>query len=122
MKTALENLDGLDADALDVLALGLVNEIADIKGQIELATAKRFNDGVYADPDWFARAKYALRKKQAQHQATLAAKGRRRRAGWGAQEIALRFVALARQRLEPDRFAELWADALAGDELEGNGP
>lgn len=34
---------------------------AAIKGQIEKAQADRFTTGEYADPDWFRRAKGALR-------------------------------------------------------------
>lgn len=41
--------------------VGIDDRRAAIKGQIEKAQADRFSTGEYADPDWFRRAKGALR-------------------------------------------------------------
>lgn len=57
-----------ERDALVTRLANLNDELADvdsrraaIKGQIEKAQADRFTTGEYADPDWFRRAKGALR-------------------------------------------------------------
>jgi hypothetical protein len=46
-------------------------EIADIKGQLEAAVARRRETGEYADPVWFAKARAALRYRGAEHQQLL---------------------------------------------------
>lgn len=43
-------------------------EIADIKAQLETAQAHRIETGEYANPDWFRRAKAALRFRGVEHQ------------------------------------------------------
>lgn len=57
-----------DRDTLRLRVQELNDELADIddrraaiKGQIEKAQADRFSTGEYADPDWYRRAKGALR-------------------------------------------------------------
>lgn len=57
-----------ERDDLQTRLAGLNDELADIderraaiKGQIEKAQANRHTTGEYADPDWFRRAKGALR-------------------------------------------------------------
>lgn len=49
----------------------LLEDIANIKDQIDRASAKARQTGDYSDNDWFHSAKRALRHKQAEHQRTL---------------------------------------------------
>lgn len=56
---------------------GLQEEIDAIKAQLDHATARLHTTGEYSDPQWYARAKAALRHKQRQMQALQQAIGRR---------------------------------------------
>ena len=100
-------------------------DILEIKSRIELAKAGQRQNGVYADPDWFARANTALRIRGREHQMILFVSGKKRkeenisRASAPASETSIerlrvkaeraarfdtRFVAIAERCLPRDTY------------------
>ncbi len=55
------SIEGMTIDQLLAEKLVLDGENAAIKSQLEAAMARAIADGVYADPDWFSRARHAQR-------------------------------------------------------------
>jgi hypothetical protein len=96
--------------------LTLSEESGSIKTQLEHAKAKRYSQGEWSDPDWWARANAALRhmaRQSQSYQLTLGELNRRRRAK--LHEISDRddgrmFISCAKEALSPERYMSIWAE------------
>lgn len=90
-------------------------DIAKIKSQIELAKANVVKTGEYADPNWFARVRAALRYKGWRDQmlgnelGRAANRIRDLRAKETANSFEHRFVEAAKRKLTGEQFAEIVA-------------
>lgn len=80
---------------------------------IDLAKAKAQTHDEWADPNWFARAHYALRWRRSEYnrlsRKISAAKKEHRRKWERRQEQ--RFIALCRKHLDRETFLSLWREA-----------
>lgn len=87
----------------------LDEEIARIKAQLELADLNRREFGEMADPDWYRRAKYALRIKGIRVQAIQTELAERK----GEHRISLetRFIEVARDELDKEVFENIMEQA-----------
>lgn len=87
--------------------------IAAIRAKLEKARAEVHLSGEYADPDWYRRAKAALRFKGIEHQRLLreAAALRRQEKRHRAKEFGEAFIDAARRRLDPEVFSDLLDEA-----------
>lgn len=92
-------------------------QIAAIKGQIEAAHARVYSEGTYADPDWYRRARFALRMKGAQHQHVLRELGRASKAVRVAHNSSRerQFVKVAKRRLAQETYESIWAEVDGTD-------
>lgn len=93
----------------------VLDEIADIKGQIEAAKARAREFGEYADAIWMAKANSALRYKQNRHQELLRLGAAERRKAKAANSYTLQnaFMDAARRLLDQETFAEIMDEAHA---------
>ena len=87
----------------------LDEEIARIKSQLELADLNRREFGEMADPDWYRRAKYALRIKGMSVQAIQTELAERKL----EQRVSLEnsFIEAAREELNRDVFDKIMKQA-----------
>lgn len=101
---------------LDERELRLQGEIADIKAQIEGASARAASSGDYSDRDWYIRAKHALRHRTIEHQQVLKMIGERNRNIRKQRHEAAerRFIQICRNRLPQDVFNRIWDEFTAG--------
>ncbi len=97
-----------DAQLQDTQAI-LLEDMASIRYQLEVAKSNAATEGDYSDPDWFRKATYALRMKSAQLQAINVEVGRRKRDMQSRLETW--FVRVARDILEEDLFEEIMDEA-----------
>lgn len=106
----------IDQAIVDVqnMMLSTAEDIASIRGQIEMAKAKRFSEKVWADPVWFARASAALRHKGRQHQSYQTSlhelKRRRQEAvrkldAWDDNRM---FINAAKSVLNKEQYMAIW--------------
>lgn len=114
----IENMS--DAEIENRLA-EVTEEIAQIKTQIGAAKAEAAATGNYADRDWFLRANHALRMKGREHQLLQTEHGKRRKAvrrDFNAR-VERAFIDVARRRLDPELFSEMWSEAMSEGERGG---
>lgn len=93
----------------------VLDDINNIKGQIERAKVRRIETGAFADPAWYQRAKHALRYKQAAHQKLLLEYGMQRKAeraqkSWVFEEA---FIDVARQILPEAVYKDILSRTFA---------
>lgn len=90
--------------------------IAAIRTKLDAARAEKIKTGVYADAQWFARAKAALRFKGMEHQRLQRACARlaRERRTAQARSFEQAFVDAARKLLPADLFQSIADQAQAG--------
>lgn len=113
--TALRNLQFSTLDEFDEESEILEKEIADVRGQLEKATAHMLLTGEYADPDWFRRAKAALRYKGQEHQVLLKERAalRKRLSQEKSATLDRLFIESARAMLDESTFYAISRDAQA---------
>ena len=104
------------------LQLELSEDIDEIEGQLEKAATKYNLTGESADPDWFWSAKRALAHKQRNVQAVNMALGRLPRGPrlQPGRPLSEYFIDVARERLAPDVFGEVFLLAKARQLSEKN--
>lgn len=105
----------MSTDALEKRLGEVMRELAEVKTQIDFAKSEAAENGNYSDPDWFNRARHAVRMKGREHQLIQAELGKRKkdeRRAFNAKAERC-FIDAARRRLEPELFADLWAEATA---------
>lgn len=104
-------------EELEALRDELEEAIAGIKLQLANAKAKVATSGEYSDPGWYNAAQFALRMKGRDHQRLLREIGLRNK----TKRITIsnsdqqRFIDVARRRLDPELFADLWREAREED-------
>lgn len=88
-------------------------ELADIRGQLEKASAHQKATGQYADPEWYRKAKAALRYRGIEHQKLLQGRAALRREVNAGNVLNLerRFVEAARSILDEDLFYAVLREA-----------
>jgi hypothetical protein len=97
--------------------LVLDEEMNSIRAQIDHAKARRFKEGTFADPDWWARANSALRHKGRRRQELqnqLGELNRRQRAENKAkadQNDGSAFIRAAKRLLPGEVYANIWSEA-----------
>jgi len=112
-------LQTLDVAALELRRDEIETAIARIRGQIEHARSQVWTTGEYSDPNWYARARAALRFKGIEHQQILRALAERRReqrreaAAGQDRRFERAFISAARRRLTPELYRELIEEARA---------
>lgn len=114
-----------ESEDLDRRAETLLREMAEIDAQLDAAVSRRITTGDYADAEWFARAKAARRFKGQEHQRIMAER-RKVNAARKAENIANQkrddarlFVTVAKRRLSPEAYTEIWAEVKAIMEADG---
>lgn len=102
-------------------------EIADIRGQLDAAVSQQKETGQYADPNWYGKAKTALRYKGIEHQQILRELSRRReqarrkaheQSEGRARRFERVFMSVCRRRLTPDVYEEYIAETKEAMEDE----
>jgi predicted O-methyltransferase YrrM len=91
---------------LEERRVDLEYKLADVKGQLEKASAHQIETGEYADADWYRRAKAAQRYAGIEHQQLLRqiADIKRTLRASGANNFEACFINAARELLKPDDF------------------
>lgn len=91
------------------------NEIAVIKAKLDSVRAKHHATGEYTDPDWYARAKTALRFKGVEHQILQRAHANLRVAAERQHQnrVEAKFIEIVRGKISAEAFAGIMAMALA---------
>lgn len=105
----MENYRSYTDEQLQDTQTILLEDMASIRYQLEVAKSNAATEGDYSDPDWFRKATYALRMKSAQLQAINVEMGRRKRLLQSRLETW--FVRIARDILEEDLFEEIMDEA-----------
>jgi hypothetical protein len=87
-------------------------DLASIRAQIEAANSRVWSAGEYSDPNWYARAKAALRFKGARHQQLLRMIGdaRREQRRAKANQSEAEFIRVAKRLLDPATVDAIWAE------------
>lgn len=105
----------MSTDELEKRLRAVMQELAEVKTQIDFAKSEAAETGNYSDADWFNRARHAVRMKGREHQLIQAELGKRKkeeRRAFNAKAERC-FIDAARRRLDPDLFSDLWAEAMA---------
>ena len=119
------NIEDLGRDDLINLKAMLQEQSYDMQEQIAEAGRLKYETGQRADPDWFHRVKYALRKKKSEIQAIQNELGKRRRerVAKGRDKTAIQartfertFVDVAKEELPIEEFYRLVGIAKARQE------
>jgi len=94
----------------------LMEKLARLKMQLEGAKAHAAATGDFSDRDWYNRANFAYRMLAKEHQQCLREIGERNRARRRAtgEEFEQKFLEVARRRLHPDVFRDIFDEAKAG--------
>lgn len=96
--------------------LVLDEDMNSIRTQIDHARARRFKEGIFADPDWWARANSALRHKGRRRQELqnqLGEMNRRQRAENkinSDRDDGRAFVRAAKALLTGEMYARIWSE------------
>jgi hypothetical protein len=103
------DLSTLTMEQLQELRIRKLEDIDDIKGQIEAAKARRVTEGEWADPVWFHKANRAKLYKardldKIKHMITRLKRERR-------ESIESLFVSVAKERLTPVAWQTIWDEA-----------
>jgi hypothetical protein len=87
--------------------------MADVRGQLEKATAEMHITGVYADPDWFRKAKAALRYMGAEHQVLLKERAALKKQLQSQDSVSFErhFMAAAKAVLDDAMYSSLLSEA-----------
>ncbi len=94
--------------------LGLLDDIMEIKMQLDEAKSDAAANGVFFDRKWFLSAKYTLRKKGMRHQRLLrivADKKRSLREKKASNQDLVReriFIRMVRDIMSKDKYLALW--------------
>ena len=119
----MSEIKTLSLDDLEDLREQLLDEIHDIKGQIEKAKSKAASAGEFADRDWYHKANHASRNKSRQYQKVVREisnrkKAERARSNNSPEKV---FIQVAKRRLDEEVFADMWAEAKEICELNKEG-
>lgn len=109
----IEAIKQLPTELLQQLRTDMELNLAKIRGQLEAAEAAVHISGEYADPDWYRRAKGALRFKGIEHQNILRELGARKRTELDDRQNSQgqAFIRAAKRRLDRALFLELLQEA-----------
>ncbi len=83
----------------------LLGDIQSIKSQLDAAKSKAFTDGIYADSEWFTKARHALRCKSYDYQCVQELCGKLRRqvnedkSGRHTKEFHSEFIKVVKSRV-----------------------
>lgn len=113
------DLSGLSREELLSESERTLEDLANIRAQVDVAKRKHAAAGTWADPVWLTRAEAALRHKGRRHQAILLRLSQLRDASAKASQavFACEFVEVARRRLRVETFAAIAQET--NDCLEG---
>lgn len=106
----MEKFTDMTVSELESRCDEVLGELADIKAQIEHAKAQAVTRGIYADADWFVRARQALRHRGAEHQRinTELAKRKKQLRANNAGDYGQRFIDAARKILPPELLQQIF--------------
>lgn len=112
------NVTEMSTEELDERLRAVTRELAEIKTQLDFAKSDAVENGNYSNPDWFNRARHAVRMKGREHQLIQTELGRRKKGERRAFNTNMEryFIDAARRELEPHMFSRLWAEATANAE------
>lgn len=106
------NRNGMDVATLEEMRNKLDDECNEIQLQLDLAKARAYTNGEYADPGWFARAKHALRCRRSEFNRLAREIATIRKADRVAaqQQQERIFVEVCRERFDEDVWTSVWAE------------
>lgn len=105
--------DTLTTEQLKQLKRTIDDDIDNIEHQLAMARAERIETCTFADPKWYAKASFALKRKRKVAQLLQELLGKRSRAIKSQNNHALAecFVDVCKERMKPEVFQSLLAIA-----------
>jgi len=113
----MDEIKSLSTEKLEELQNEITQSIIEIRAQVDAAKAEAAKSGVYANSDWYIRAKSALAYQGRDHQMILTELAKRRKDERAAKNdlVTERFILACKRRLDPGLLESLWEEAKDGN-------